>query len=653
MAQIDNDTAYAPQDDFPAAGEVLGLDESNATVKFTRAALGHAAASHLGITNIADHGAVGDGVTDDTAAIQAAVDAAGLVVVPPRHHIITHPIVVPSNVHIVGWGPASIIENTHDGSGQVQTGLCVLFGNYNPAFFHTNGGTLTRDTITLPSEGDRTITTTTSNLTYSVGDLVMVYFDTDDPPFLSRVEAVAGSTLTLSHPFDEPIDNPAAAYVTKGEGDDITFTPASGNVTVDSYLCENAGISNVRLISANGDWTARTALLEGVVSHLRVEALQVVYGNAWTNCTIEDVQGFYSRRFIELTDGARRNTLRHIHGVYVEGGYDISTQAGVKLGRHDHLTDFSMNDYGDRTTAIVKLIDTGSRVSNGRLVLNGTLPTNVVEWGQGAADAVLEDVEIVTHDAIDANVLRFDESSRGVARNVTVRDLAGYGSGFAVRINADAEGVVLDGVHSPTGEIDVEGSLDAATADLTLTNCTLKNIDPGQTAKFIGFGRMRANRLVDIEPIAQLASLRSMNSTVTATTETTLVTRSFGVDTGMNLADRLVITADLVKTGTAGADTFKVTFAGKTITVTIPAVAGTYLAEIVITKEAQAITNAVTHHTVRLVRDDGTVVQANSTRDTGGAFTSGNGLTIAVWKGNAADTLVVRRLLVEPDLLGM
>jgi hypothetical protein len=63
------------------------------------------------MTSIVDKGAVGDGVTDSTAAIQAAVDSVdsasnGVVYIPAGTYLITAPILVPYGVSIVGDGGA-------------------------------------------------------------------------------------------------------------------------------------------------------------------------------------------------------------------------------------------------------------------------------------------------------------------------------------------------------------------------------------------------------------------------------------------------------------------------------------------------------------------------------------------------------------------
>lgn len=65
----------------------------------------------LGISiNVKHYGAVGDGVTDDTAAIQAAIDAGTAVYFPVGTYIVSNTITIPSNTSIFGHGYGSEIK---------------------------------------------------------------------------------------------------------------------------------------------------------------------------------------------------------------------------------------------------------------------------------------------------------------------------------------------------------------------------------------------------------------------------------------------------------------------------------------------------------------------------------------------------------------
>jgi hypothetical protein len=74
--------------------------------------------------NVKDYGATGDGITDDTAAFQAAADAAfaadgGVVVAPPGTYAISDPVVIRAGVRLIGSGvERSILDLT--ATGQVR-----------------------------------------------------------------------------------------------------------------------------------------------------------------------------------------------------------------------------------------------------------------------------------------------------------------------------------------------------------------------------------------------------------------------------------------------------------------------------------------------------------------------------------------------------
>ena len=59
--------------------------------------------------SVKDYGAVGNGTTDDTTAIQNALDNGGCVYFPEGVYKITQPIVVDQSVHIMGAGPKTVI----------------------------------------------------------------------------------------------------------------------------------------------------------------------------------------------------------------------------------------------------------------------------------------------------------------------------------------------------------------------------------------------------------------------------------------------------------------------------------------------------------------------------------------------------------------
>ena len=80
--------------------------------RFSAVAIANYVSAYAQQWSVKSWGAKGDGTTDDTAAIQAAVNAAaprGTIIFPPGTYRTTVSISVPPGVSIVGGGQASII----------------------------------------------------------------------------------------------------------------------------------------------------------------------------------------------------------------------------------------------------------------------------------------------------------------------------------------------------------------------------------------------------------------------------------------------------------------------------------------------------------------------------------------------------------------
>jgi len=85
-----------------------------------------------GTVNIKDFGAVGDGSTDDTAAIQDALTSApGMVIIPEGTFIVSSVLVVPEKVEVVGFGRKSILQAT--------SGIASVGGDNEKQMVHLDG----------------------------------------------------------------------------------------------------------------------------------------------------------------------------------------------------------------------------------------------------------------------------------------------------------------------------------------------------------------------------------------------------------------------------------------------------------------------------------------------------------------------------------
>jgi hypothetical protein len=101
-----------PAATLPLTGaELAPIVQSNITKKTPVSALGPTA-------NVKAYGATGDGVTDDTAAIQAACTAANGVFFPSGTYKVTSPVTLKSNNFIYGEGASSVIFYTGTATSQ-------------------------------------------------------------------------------------------------------------------------------------------------------------------------------------------------------------------------------------------------------------------------------------------------------------------------------------------------------------------------------------------------------------------------------------------------------------------------------------------------------------------------------------------------------
>lgn len=80
--------------------------------------------------SVKDFGAVGDGVTDDTAAIQAAIDASRFVFIPTGTYLVSSTIYVRRGIHLFGAG---LIDTIINGSGMTTPIFATQLNRYGPA----------------------------------------------------------------------------------------------------------------------------------------------------------------------------------------------------------------------------------------------------------------------------------------------------------------------------------------------------------------------------------------------------------------------------------------------------------------------------------------------------------------------------------------
>jgi len=190
---------------------------SYATVQVTMPAGRSAIGNKFGIhtlpgeySHVEDFGAVGDGVTDDAAALNAAFTRGGNIVFTPgtTYAIKSRLNISQPNTHIIGDG--ATIKDLGGFSAGAGTNTMVIVGTESVIVGDVNGGTkLAGYSITGITQGAMSVKLSTSgdNVNFAVGDRIIVRsthltaFENPTQFEFNEIVNVSGATITLKYPI--------------------------------------------------------------------------------------------------------------------------------------------------------------------------------------------------------------------------------------------------------------------------------------------------------------------------------------------------------------------------------------------------------------------------------------------------------------------
>lgn len=292
-------------------------------------------------------GAVGDGETDDTAAIQAAIDAAvllggGCIHIPAGTYKTTSPIYLYDNVSIIGDGYTTRINNI------VESGFtkCVFIaGNIGNPDDETGVYQETYYAITESVRGTWQVTLTTAgdSNNFSVGDTVFlisteVFTDNNRPyyVYVNIVTAISEGVLTLKYACPD-IYNSIARLTGNLNGYD-------GN---SHYMPRRVGISNLRISNAinetSGWYGMFLSCLESSFSNLWFDTVSKGIGaNAASYNTFENIWINGYAAGIDLAYYCSYNRLSKIYFAKTTGTTAIG-DIGISI--HEEGSDNSITDF--------------------------------------------------------------------------------------------------------------------------------------------------------------------------------------------------------------------------------------------------------------------------------------------------------------------
>jgi hypothetical protein len=264
------------------------------------------------VFDVRSYGATGDGTTDDTVSLQAAIDAAavsgGDVFVPAGEYRLTTWLLMRSNVRLYGVGTASILANDKT-NATVDKQACILPGLHHPALMATQTGyTLNAITAHDPSV---TCTTAGDAANFDVGDLVIVGSDTDISGVsrhaqLNKITAISSGTVTLQDPIVESIS----------DGKIWTITGTDPSTSTPVYAVENVVVEDLGFKGRTGIAT-KGAVYKGIFRNLHMLDVHHFIGtNMLTHVLIENMYGQYSGRYLEFAFNSYDVTARNWKGTF-------------------------------------------------------------------------------------------------------------------------------------------------------------------------------------------------------------------------------------------------------------------------------------------------------------------------------------------------
>jgi hypothetical protein len=246
------------------------------------------------VVNVKDYGAVGDGVADDRASIQAALNAGSVVYVPAGTYAVGSELKISSNTRIYGDGKYVSVLKLADGGARASN---VLTNTGNTREYHT--------------EADRNITIEHLGFDGNAPNRQQSGSTNDTPSgsclALACVESVVVSNCHFSRGYLHCLDISASSYLAGG-----------------SVMEQPVGPSRfVTVRDCTADWSQQDDAFTTHASYdILFENCQAVRGpSAFDGITPPEIN--YSSQGFEVDDGSVRVVLRNCYAKGYAKGFQI------------------------------------------------------------------------------------------------------------------------------------------------------------------------------------------------------------------------------------------------------------------------------------------------------------------------------------------
>lgn len=337
-----------------------------------------------GVVNVRDWGATGDGVTDDTAAIQAALNAGSVVLVPPGTYAVSS-LTLPANTWLMGHNPASCVLIATDATasavvfqgadaGLAGLGFTTATGiTPSSSYIATNGQsrpTLRHLQLTLAGSGGiyayagQEVRISDIRILGSTAGNPGIYAYGVDMLMLEAVQSY-GLVMTGGRPAVIRVSSSARVAISHCVIRDTsaTATMTQGTSTVDVMGGNDITITNV--VTSSSTSAAGAGAIDGF--GIENAATEVVITDCVANGHSGDGFDLYNASFVTLAGCAAHGNASFGIEIFAPTS-DITVDGGDFTGNHSS---------GITISGVPRVILTGTRISANQnhgisILANGT-----------------------------------------------------------------------------------------------------------------------------------------------------------------------------------------------------------------------------------------------------------------------------------------